>query len=68
VIEVFSPKDMNHTMARGSKKKTINQKLPGIARNQKTAGFFRQLSKVTCLQRCSRSPGNGRFKGGISHP
>jgi hypothetical protein len=45
MIDVFSAKDIIHTIPRGSKKNANNQKLPGLARIQKTAGFFRQLSK-----------------------
>jgi hypothetical protein len=32
--------------ARGSRKKAISQNVPGDARIQNTAGFFRQLSKM----------------------
>src|SRR5688572_32476254 len=68
MIEVFSPKDMIHTMPKGSRKKTINQKLPGIARIQKTAGFFRQLSKVSASVRGVPSPRKGKGQGGDRPP
>ena len=45
MIDVFSAKDISHTIAKGKRKKAINQKLPGSASIQKTVGFFRQLSK-----------------------
>jgi hypothetical protein len=36
-------------MPSGRRKKAMIQKLPGSARIQKTAGFFRQLSKIKRL-------------------
>jgi len=59
---------MIHTMPKGSKKKTINQKLPGIAKIQKTAGLFRQLSKVSASVRAVPSLEKGRVRVGIDHP
>jgi hypothetical protein len=62
VIDVFSPKDISQTSARGRRKKTINQKLPGTASNQKTAGFLRQLSKIKnpAARAAQKAGGQGR--------
>jgi hypothetical protein len=45
-MDVFSAKDMTQTRPNGSRKNATIQNVPGSAKIQKTAGFFRQLSKM----------------------
>src|SRR5687767_6084640 len=59
MMDVFSAKDMAQTRPRGIRKNATIQKVPGSAKIQNTAGFFRQLSKIE-IQPLSVVPGSGR--------